>query len=390
MVNPDELLLRELRIYRDRLSRDDLGRESWRALGLEPNAEPAPSHLGSVLAGLFLVLLSLTALLVVLSFPVGVYTVLFTHLSNSTASTVGYPFLWLGPIAVLLPFQVTYGMAFIAVIAVYAAMFILTVFQGKSLPSAIASGLRNGYREFLSNRALLTLVAIGFLVFTAAIVDEVVSAFGAPIGNPLGNGDDLRTFIQLTLAPLREEFGFRALLVGVAAVIVTLSRPGTSVLKTLWRPSVAYEGVDNNTFILVVIWAAGAFSAGTFGVCHVACGGGGWDVGKLPEATYGGIVLAYLYIRYGFHVAVLAHWGIDYLPSVFAFYGQGVYGIPWTSAPGYLLQQIVSADLFEVFGIGCLLAVAYIGAVKLLNWRREPPPHSRLKFTSRQPGATTR
>jgi hypothetical protein len=315
-------------------------------------------------------LLSLTAFLVVLSFPVGLYTVFFTHLSNSTASTLvpsTLSFLWLGPVAVLVPIPVMYGIAFIAVIVVYVAMFVLATFQGRSLPSAVASGLKNGYREFLSNRVLLTLVAIGFLVFTAALVDEVASASGAPIGNPFSGGDDLLNFVGLALAPLREEFGFRVLLIGVAAVIVTLPRPRTSVLKTLWRPSVAYEGVDNNIFILVVIWAAGAFSAGTFGACHVVCGGGGWEFGKLPEAVYGGVVLAYLYIRYGFHVAVLAHWGIDYLPSVFAFYGQGAYGIPWTSAPGYLLQQVVTTDLFGIFGIACLLAVAYMGVVKLLN-----------------------
>ena len=341
---------------------------------MEPSVEPAHSLLGSLLAAFFLILLSLTALLVVLSFPAGAYTVFYTHLSNSTASTLGYPFLWLGPVAVLLPFQVMYGVAFLLVTVIYVAMFVLTIFQGKSLPSAIASGLRKGYREFLSNRTLLTLVAIGFLVFTAALLDEVVSVFGAPIGNLPTGGNDLWAFLELTLAPLREEFGFRVLLIGVAAVLVTLSRPGSSVLKTLWRPSAAYEGVDNNTAILVVIWAAGAFSAGTFGACHVACGGGGWEIGKLPEAVYGGVVLAYLYIRYGFHIAVLAHWGIDYLPSVFAFYGQGAYGIPWTSAPGYLLQQVVTADLFGVFGIACLLAVAYIAVVKLVNRRRESPP----------------
>ena len=151
-------------------------------------------------------------------------------------------------------------------------------------------------------------------------------------------------------------------------------------LKTLWRPSAAYERIDNNTAALVVIWAAGAFSAATFGACHIVCGGSGWDVGKLPEAVYGGVVLAYLYIKYGFHVAVLAHWGIDYLPSVFAFYGQGLSGISWTSNPG-LLQQVVMGDLLGVFGAGCLLAVAYIGATKLSNrWR--VLPSSQLEFGS--------
>lgn len=340
---------------------------------MEPSLEQAHSLLGSALAAFFLALLSLTALLVVLSFPVGIYTVFFTHLSNSTANTLGYPFLWFGPIAVLVPIPVMYGVAFIAVIIIYVAMFVLTIFQGRSLPSAVALGLRNGYREFLTNRALLTLVAIGFLVFTAGLIDWAVSAFGAPIGNPF-SGDDLHTFVGLALAPLREELGFRVLLIGVAAVVVTLPQPETPALRTLWRPSVAYEGVVNNTTIMVVIWAAGVFSAGTFGACHVVCGGGGWDVGKLPEAVYGGIVLAYLYIKYGFPVAVLAHWGIDYLPSVFAFYGEGVHGIPWMSTPGYFLQQIITADLFGVFGTGCLLAVVFIGVTKLWKRWRKPAP----------------
>jgi hypothetical protein len=360
---------------------------------LESNLEPTQGIIGIILAAFFLILLSLTAVLVALSFPTGIYAVFFTHLSfvffihhgllrSSTAATLGYPFLWLGPVPIVIPIQVTYGAAFLAVLAIYVAMFILAVFQGRSLPYAVKSGLKNGIGEFLSNRALLTLVAIGFLVFTAAMIDEFVSAVGPPIGNPFSGGNSLVTFIGFTLAPLREEFGFRVLLIGLAALIVTLPRPESSALttlksalRTLWRPSVAYEGIGNNTFTLVVIWAAGALSAGTFGACHVACGGGGWDIGKLPEAIYGGIVLAYLYIRYGFHVAVLAHWGIDYLPSVFAFYGQGVFGIPWTSSPGYIIQQVISSDLFGIFGVACVMIVAYIAYTKYRrpDQRQEPP-----------------
>lgn len=364
---------------------------------MESNIDPTQGIMGVLFAALFLILLSLTALLVVLSFQAGIYTVFFTHLSSVsfihhaphhyiTAATLGYPFLWFGPFPIVVPVQVTYGAAFLAVLVVYIAMFILAVFQGRSFPSAVKSGLKKGIGEFLSNRLLLTLVSIGFLVFTSVVVDEVVSAFGPPIGSPFTSAvNPLYYFVELTLAPLREEFGFRVLLIGLAAVIVTLPRPGLSALttlksalRTLWRPSVAYEGIDNNTLILVVIWAAGAFSAGTFGACHVACGGGGWDIGKLPEATYGGVVLAYLYIRYGFHVAVLAHWGIDYLPSVFAFYGQGAFGIPWTSSPGYILQQVVSADLFGIFGVACVIVVAYLGYTKRPGARLqvEQPPNS--------------
>ncbi len=323
----------------------------------------------------------MTGILIALSFPLGIYTVFFTHLSNSTASTQGYPFLWIGPVSVVIPLPVTYGAAFLVTSAVYAAMFVLAAKQGKGLVTAVSSGLKYGYQDLMSNRAVLTIVSIGFLVFTAAIIDLLVSSANVPVGNPFTGVDDLYYFLELTLAPLREEFGFRVLIIGVAALAVTLPRPGVptrqavrGALRTLWRPSTAYEGVSDNTLVIVVLWAAGALSAGTFGACHVACGGGGWDIGKLPEAVYGGVVLAYLYIRYGFHVAVLAHWGIDYLPSVFAFFGQGVYGIPWTSSPGYILQQVISNDLFGIFGIVCLFIVAHMGLTRLLRAPGDPPP----------------
>lgn len=334
-----------------------------------------------MVAAVLLLMVALTLAMMAISFPIGTYAVFFTHLSNSTASSQGYPFLWIGPLALVLPFEVSYGGAFLAVTAVYVAMFVLAATQGRSLAAAAKSGLGKGYREFFSNRAFLTVVAIGFLVYTAGMIDALVQATGASVGNPFTGTDDLKYFLELTLAPLREEFGFRVLIIGLAALAVSPPRPGlpsrqavATALKTLWRPSAILEGADSSVLAVVVLWAAGALSAGTFGACHVACGGGGWEVGKLPEAVYGGIVLAYLYIRYGFHVAVLAHWGIDYFTSAYAFFGQGAFGIPWASTPGYFLQQVVASDLLGVFGLACVLMVGYAGIMKLVSRRSRPPP----------------
>lgn len=335
---------------------------------------PATAVLGRGVAVIFLLLLGLTAALVLLSIPVGVYTVFFTHLSNSTsATTLGRPYLWLGPTALLLPITVSYGGAFLAVTVVYAGMLVVAARQGRGVLSTLRATVREGVGQLFANHALVTLIGIGFLLFTGAMIDVAVSAFGSSVGNPFQGEDPLALLLGFTLAPLREEFGFRVLIIGVAAFALSLWRSNKTALRSLWRPSTAYEGVERDTLVLVVIWVAGALSSGIFGLCHVACGSAGWDIGKLPEATYGGVVLAYLYIKYGFHVAVLGHWGVDYFGSVFAFFGQGAYGIPWNSSSEYWLQLLVDVDVLLLFGLACFLVVIYVGLRRLASGRRVQP-----------------
>jgi len=124
-------------------------------------------------------------------------------------------------------------------------------------------------------------------------------------------------------------------------------------------------GSDRNAVLLVAL----AASSVAFGILHVS-NGSGWAIGKLPEATFGGLVLGYLYIRYGLHMAVLTHWGIDYLGTVFAFFGQGAYGIPWGSSPGYILQQVTTANLSwscPLDGNGCPLVGIPAAGIGLLS-----------------------
>ncbi|MDA4124117.1 MAG: CPBP family glutamic-type intramembrane protease [Thaumarchaeota archaeon] len=320
--------------------------------------------LGRIAAWVFLALLLYAAILVIVSFPIGVYTVFFTHLSNSTtAASLGTPYLWLGPVALLLPFQTSVGVAFLAASAVYVAMFVFALTQGRGALETIAAALRNGVGEFFANAGLVTLIAIGFFIYTASIVINITSAFGPPIGNPFSGIDPLQAFIGFTLAPLREEFGFRVLIIGAVAFAVSFWRSNRVALRSLWRPSIAYEGLPRYSLAVLLIVAAWALSSGVFGACHVVCGGGGWDLGKLPEAIYGGVVLGYLYIRYGFHVAVLGHWGVDYLGSAFAFYAQGAYGIPFTSTS--VPDAVFSVGL-SLFGIACIIVVAYLGVRRLM------------------------
>jgi len=338
----------------------------------QPGSGPKPST--ALLMAVFAAIFGLTFLLMVFSFPAGVYSVFSGRLSqNFTYSTLIRPYFWIGPSAEFAPFVVSSGLWFAIFTFVYLLFFVYALAQKKSFWSAMGDGFRTGFGALASSPFIVTVVSIGFLIFTANIIDSLVSSTGAPIGGP--TGDPLQLLLGFAFAPLVEEVGFRLLLIGTVAFLLSLGRPWRAALGALWRPSRAIEGLAVGSGASIIIWAATGFSAVTFGACHVVCGSGTWDVGKLPEAIYGGVVLGYLYVRYGLHVAVLTHWGIDFFGSAYAFFGQAAYGIPWDSATReFVGQYLVDIDLLLFFGLASFLIVAYLGMKKLAHWNSARHP----------------
>lgn len=333
---------------------------------------PSPPGLLSQSATLvFVALLVFTLVLAVVSIPAGFYAVFSGTLSKTfTYSSLVLTYLWVGPLPAILPFEVPLGGVFGVLMVVYSAMLILAASQGPRPWTAMRTALREGAGSLFDNRLLLTITSIGFLIFTTTWVAYATEAAGAPIGNPFSKVDPLNELTSLSFAPLREEVGFRVLLIGVVALILCLGRPGKDKMRALWRPSVAYEGLAVGGATTVIIWIALAFSSITFGACHVVCGGGGWDWGKIPEAVWGGVILGYLYVRFGLHIAVLAHWGIDYFAGVYAFFGQAAFGINWNSATTeFFGQYLVDIDMLFLFGLASFLVVLYVGITGLARRR---------------------
>jgi hypothetical protein len=264
--------------------------------------------------------------------------------------------LFVGPLFVNVPIVSKLGVAFLSLTSVYALFLVVAARQGKGLRESLTGFVKEGFDSFFRNNLLVTVISTGFLVFTASVVDLVETSAGVPVGGI--SGDPMQLIVGFSIAPLREELGFRVLLIGVTAFMIALGRPAKDVLRAVWRPSVLYEGKEAEYFVKPMLAVILAVSSVAFGAVHVLAGGG-WDIGKLPEAAYAGLILGYLYIRYGFHVAVLVHWGVDYLGSVYALFGQGAYGIPWTSAVPFVAQQVVTADLLLLLGPACTILVGY-------------------------------
>jgi hypothetical protein len=339
---------------------------------LEDGSPVQGSPFTKLYVGVFVVLLGFTVLLTFLSIPAGVYAVFSGHLSKTYDYTALLtPYFWIGPAVTSVPFQLSVGAWFLILTAIYVAFFAIALKQKQGPLQATSAAFKEGLGAIMSSPFVVVMVSIGFLTFTASIADDLISSAGVPIGGL--SGDPLALIIGFTAAPLVEELGFRVLIIGVVALILSMRRPLREVLGSLWRPSVAVEGLALGSGASIIIWVATGFSAATFGICHVACGGTSWDTGKVLEAGYAGVVLGYLYVRYGFHVAVLAHWGVNFLGSAFAFFGQAAYGIPWDSNTGeFIGQYLVDLDLLLLFGLASFVLVLYLGVKKLAGSSRIP------------------
>ena len=322
----------------------------------------APSLLWEAFVALFVALLALTLALTVAALPIGVYTMFFTSV---TQGLNGYSpislFAWFGPVPVGIPGTFPAGGVLVGLLIVYGILLAYAARRGSVL-QAIRGSLTGGPSRLLKSDLIVTMISIGFLAYTANAVDTVVQSAGIQIGGPTQS--DFVVFVATTTSPLTEEVGFRLCFMGLVAFLLCLGLPWRRCLLALWKPSIAYEGTEDNGRRLIM-GAVLVLSALAFGVAHVTSGSG-WDLGKLPEAAYGGLVLGYVYLRFGLHTAILTHWGIDYLGTVYAYFGRGALGVPVDSTPGFVLQQVTTINFLGGFGLVSFLLVAYLAVGRLL------------------------
>jgi len=343
----------------------------------------------------YIFFLLLTIALMTISFPIGLYTVFFTHLSNTSlaySTPISNIVLFVGLYQFFIPVVSSLGAVFAISTAVYLGLFAFAAFQRRSTYSAIRSALSNGATDLFSSPMLAMLIALGATTLVIGIMDRIQTGAGIPTGAL--KGDPLLLFVSVTFAPLREEFGFRVALIGFVALLLGLRSSWGTALKALWRPSVILVGrpgdLVNKSGLALMLVLSSAF----FGLAHYVSGGG-WAIGKVSEAAFAGVVLGYLYILYGIHIAILLHWGVNYFGTVYAFYGQAVWGIPWTSDIGNPLDVLVVLDLFFLIGVTSLVVVGYkilkrvtekIGAKEDASGRSINPQGTRQKAHGHQPG----
>lgn len=336
----------------------------------------------------FVGIIVFTVAVMLVSFPVGLYTVFGTHLSaNYSASTpvysVGFDFLLT---TVQFPLVGDFGVVFLVLSAIYLGFFLLAARQGAGILGALRGSVSKGHDALFTNPLAATVVLLGAVSFATILIDTFQTSAGVSTGSL--NGDPFLLLMNFTLAPLTEETTFRLLLIGLPVLVLSLimfrDLSPTKAVKALWRPSSVWD-VDEDAeteAVLVrsfeetgpsifpegssdslkvraikpVVYTFLFLSSLIFGYAHYASGIG-WGPGKVSEAALAGVVLGYLYIKYGFQTNVVLHWSVNYVGSVFSFLGQAAYGVPWTSSSGSYLDIIPTVAVVYLLGVPSTLIV---------------------------------
>ena len=88
-----------------------------------------------------------------------------------------------------------------------------------------------------------------------------------------------------------------------------------------------------------------------------------WSGGKFAQATVGGLILGWVYVRYGFIVCLLIHWATNYFIFSYANFISQINSISIESAFNHSLMSSIEI-LFLVAGI---VSVAVLFANRFLK-----------------------
>ena len=256
----------------------------------------------------FTALLSVIFGLLLVSFPIGIFVVFESDIGGDI--NYEYPFthldIFVGTELYQAPIDVSIGDVFVILWSMYLVIFVIAILGPKhdfmkTLSPIISFGRYNTRLNYMIGVTKW----FSILILISALINFVQVGFDIEIVPPLDD-NDLVQFFYVTLAPLIEEFGFRLILIGIPLFALYSHKSSMRYfLKCLWNPN-SLHIYDSKKAILLII-----FVGVLFGFAHVAFGDS-WSEGKFTQATASGIILGWVYLRYGFVASLLIHWATNY------------------------------------------------------------------------------
>ena len=272
----------------------------------------------------FTALLSIIFGLLVISFPIGIYVVFESDIGDDIH--YDYPLTHLDIFNQTDFYQSSFGVslgdAFVILWIFYLVIFVIAILGPKQhFLKSISSLISMGKYDAKLNYMFAMTKWLSILILISAIINFIQESFGIVTVPPLG-GNSLIQFFYVSLAPLLEEFVFRIILVGIPLFALYSAR--TSIryfVKCLWSPS-SLNMFDSKKAILLII-----FVGILFGFSHIAFSDS-WSEGKFAQATAGGIILGWVYLRYGIVASLLIHWATNYFIFAYAHFISQINYVP--------------------------------------------------------------
>ena len=223
--------------------------------------------------------------------------------------------------------DVSIGDAFVVLWVFYLGIFVIATLGPKAgflktLSSVISFGKYDARLSYMMGVTKW----FSILILISALINFIQEGFGVE-NIPPQTENDLIQFFYVSLAPLIEEFVFRLILIGIP--LFALYSNTSSVrhfIRCLWTPALLNTfDVKKAVFLIIFVGVL-------FGFAHIAFEDS-WSGGKFAQAAASGIILGWVYLRYGFVTSLLIHWATNYF--VFSFVG--------------FLSQINSISIHDAF-----------------------------------------
>ena len=295
----------------------------------------------------------------VLSFPIGAYLVFNSEIGADI--TYEYPMndlnVFLAGVGFQVPVEFELGDGFIVLWCLFLILFAVAIFGPKKnfvnvLQSIISAGK---YHQLQDSYIITAIKWFSILVVVSGVIISVQEFFGISV-EKIEAPNQLIQFFQLLLAPLIEEIGFRVILIGLPLFALYSYKSSLRLfVKSLWRPSHHLRITDLKKPLLIII-IVGIF----FGVSHVITGET-WSAGKFAQATVSGLIIGWVYFRYGLAPAILIHWATNYFIYSYAYIVADINKIPvetaFTHSLLYMLElMLIATGIISIV----ILALNYI------------------------------
>ena len=324
------------------------------------------SHLENILHGVGIPFSALTSVifgLMIVSFPLGAYAIFNSDIGND----IDYNFplekfdMFVAGINLQIPLHYEIGDIFIIAWAVFIILFVIS-FLGpqKNFIKTIGDILSSGKNSFSDNYMINIIKWFSILVLISAIITIIQESFGI-ITEPPHTSNDLILFLQISLAPITEEIGFRLILIGIPLFLIYSHKSSIKFFfKSLWNPYSNLHIYENRKAIALIV-GVGIF----FGLAHVISGEP-WSSGKILQASIGGIILGWVYFRYGLAAAIILHWATNYFIYSYLFLISEINGIS--------VQNATSHSMIGTFEIILIISGIISSAMLLLNYKISRKP----------------
>ena len=324
------------------------------------------SNLENIIHGVGIPFSALTSVifgLMIVSFPLGAYAIFNSEIGDD----IDYNFplekfdMFIAGVNIQLPLEYEIGDIFITLWSIFIILFVIS-FLGpkKNFMKNISDILSNGKTSFSDNYMINIIKWFSILVLISAVITIVQESFGI-ITQPPDTGNDLILFLQISLAPITEEIGFRLILIGIPLFLIYSHKSSIKFFfKSLWNPYSNLHIYEKRKAIALII-GVGVF----FGVAHVISGEP-WTEGKILQASMGGIILGWVYFRYGLAAAIILHWATNYFIYSYLFLISEINGIS--------VQNATTHSMIGTFEIILIVSGIISSVMVLLNYKNSKKP----------------